>query len=347
MVARTTRLGNWVHSVLKEPDSTKVPLIPVSGDASFRRYYRVQTDDSSYIAVDAPPDREKNRQFVELARLLRHNQLHVPLVHQADFEHGFLLLSDLGDNLYYSTLLLLDSQDDRVDQLYQSAIKCLINMQKIDYSACDVPEFDADFISRELALFPDWFIAGQLGVEEYTDYGAVADLLIVNALEQPQIFMHRDFHSKNLMITGNEDPGVLDFQDAVIGPITYDLASLLKDCYLRWSDAQITRWIQTYIDLATDAGILSMVDSDQFERWFDLMALQRHLKCAGIFARLYKRDGKKNYLQDIPRVIAYIMETTSKYQELGSFNHWLTRSVVPAMDKMGDFFGNDIMAKNR
>ena len=341
MVVRTTQLNHWVHSILSKPASPEISLIPISGDASFRRYYRVHIGDSSFIAVDAPPERENNRQFVALAKLLGDNNLNVPMVHHVDFEHGFMLLSDMGDDSYYAALVSGNISEDNANDLYHAAIECLVKIQMIDHSSCTIPVYDADFILRELALFSDWFVRGQLELGDYPYFQSVSRLLVDNALEQPQVLMHRDYHSRNLMITRQNSPGILDYQDAVIGPVTYDLASLLKDCYLRLPDEQISRLIRTYINQAETAGVLSNTDLGNFLRWFDLMALQRHIKCAGIFTRLFIRDGKSVYLQDIPRLIGYIMTTTGNYTELLPFNRWLTQTVLPRMSEMTHVFEPD------
>lgn len=341
MVVRTTQLKYWVHSVMPEPNGADVSLISISGDASFRRYYRVKIGSSSYVAVDAPAERENNRQFVALAKLLGDNKLNVPRVYHVDFEHGFMLLSDMGDDLYYPALLSDTSSEESVDSLYRSAVACLVKIQMVDHSSCTLPVFDADFILRELALFSEWFIVGQLKLDDYSDFPSVSRFLVDNAIEQPQVLMHRDYHSRNLMVTRYNSPGILDFQDAVIGPVAYDLASLLKDCYLHWSDEQLSHWIRDYTNQAKAAGILSIADLKHFKRWFDLIALQRHIKCAGIFTRLFLRDGKPAYLQDIPRVMQYILMTSSKYQELLPYNSWLKNTVLPRMDQMADIYRPD------
>jgi aminoglycoside/choline kinase family phosphotransferase len=345
MVLRTTQLNHWVNSVLSIPASEENALVPISGDASFRHYYRVWIGSSSYVAVDAPPERENNAQFVALAKLLGDNNVNVPEVHHVDYEQGFMLLSDMGDELYYAALLSDNKSGagaaEKTDDLYNSAIECLVRIQSIDFSSCSIPVFDADFILRELNLFPEWFVGGQLELDNYPAFHSVSSLLVDNALEQPQVLMHRDYHSRNLMIRRQNSPGILDFQDAVSGPVTYDLASLLKDCYLRWPDEKISSWIQVYITHAEAAGVLSNTDPAQLLRWFDLIALQRHIKCAGIFTRLFLRDSKSIYLQDIPRLIGYIMNTTRKYPELSPFNAWLTQKVLPRMTEMKYTFEPD------
>jgi aminoglycoside/choline kinase family phosphotransferase len=341
MVDRTTQLNHWVKSVLSKTASAEISLTPISGDASFRHYYRVHIGDSSFVGVDAPAEQENNQQFVALAKLLGDSDLNVPRVHHVDFEHGFMLLSDMGDDLYYAVLVSDKSAAKTADRLYRSAVECLVKIQMIDHRSCTIPVFDADFILRELALFSEWFIDGQLALDPYPDFQSVQRLLVDNALEQPQVLMHRDFHSRNLLVTRHNSPGILDFQDAVIGPVAYDLASLLKDCYLRWPDEQISTWVRAYINHAEAAGVLSNTDLNQFLRWFDLIALQRHIKCAGIFSRLFLRDSKPIYLQDIPRVIGYIMTATGKYTELMPFNRWLTKEVLPRMSETAHMFEPD------
>lgn len=328
MVDRKTQLNQWLNSVIARENSDVSGLVTVSGDASFRRYFRLETASGSRIAVDAPPDKENNPEFVALARMLAGNEINVPVVYAEDYAQGFMLLSDLGDELFYSGL----ESEEKADALYVSAIENLVKMQQASHASCSLPSYDAELILRELAIFPEWFVAGLLKIDNYPEFDALSDVLIGNFLTQPQVFVHRDYHSRNLMIVPGQPLGVIDFQDAVIGPVSYDLASLLKDCYIKWPEHVTDRWVALYIEQARAAKLLPEdISATEFMRWFDLLAMQRHLKCAGIFSRLYLRDAKPGYLSDIPLVMEYILATCSKYPELNAFHQWLQATVMPAM----------------
>lgn len=327
---RFEALLRWLPAVLgRDPDDIR----PVSGDASFRRYFRVRTGDTSHIAMDAPPAKEKLRPFVHAAGLMEKAGVHVPHIFAADEERGFLLMSDFGDMSYLQQLATGDA-----DALYADALETLARMQLgIDAAGCGLPAYDEALLLRELELFRAWFLEGLLGLELSTAEEALYRRLSLNlaesALQQPAVVVHRDFHSRNLMVTGERNPGVLDFQDAVVGPITYDLVSLLRDCYIAWPEARVKRWMDDYRHRLADSGPRAAADSETFQRWFDFMGLQRHLKAVGIFARLHLRDGKDGYLPDIPRTLRYILEVTGRYPELAEFRRFLDLRVRPVLNE--------------
>jgi aminoglycoside/choline kinase family phosphotransferase len=322
---RLEQLNHWLGKELGLPD---YEIAPASADASFRRYFRLRFDGESRIAMDAPPQQEDSRPFVAIGQLLAQAGLNVPQILQQELEQGFLLLSDLGSRPY------LDALDaGSVERLYGDAMGALAVMQ-----ACvpveGLPPYDEALLQREMALFPEWFLTTHLGLTlSEAEQKLLADtfaLLAQNALEQPQAFVHRDYHSRNLMVC-RHNPGILDFQDAVRGPITYDLVSLLRDCYIAWPREQVEEWVQGYHDIALDHGIIRQPMSAKFLRWFDLMGVQRHLKAIGIFARLNHRDGKPGYLKDIPRTLGYVEEVSARYPELTAFASFIKERVRPAM----------------
>ncbi|QJD31149.1 aminoglycoside phosphotransferase family protein [Methylococcus geothermalis] len=327
---RFEALLRWLPVALGRcPDDIR----PISGDASFRRYFRIRTGDASHIAMDAPPARERLRPFVHAAGLMENAGVHIPRIFAADEEQGFLLMSDLGDTNYLQQLACGDA-----DLLYADALETLTRVQlRIDAADCGLPAYDEDLLLRELELFPDWFLGGLLGLElgtaEEALYRRLSLHLIESAVRQPVVVVHRDFHSRNLMVTQERNPGVLDFQDAVVGPITYDLVSLLRDCYIAWPEARVKRWMDDYRQRLADSGSRAVADSETFQRWFDFMGLQRHLKAVGIFARLHLRDGKDGYLPDIPRTLRYILDVAGRYPELGEFHRFLDLRVCAAMDE--------------
>ena len=287
---------------------------PASADASFRRYFRISDAGKTFIVMDAPPEKEDCKPFVNIAKLLFDFGLNVPQVLQKDLELGFLLLSDLGDTVFLSRL-----NNNTVDEMYGSAMKSLLQMQKNKTPA--LPPYDETLLRNELDLFTDWYLEKQLKITVSTEQKKVLEaafnLLINNALEQPQVCVHRDYHSRNLMVNKNDvnAPGIIDFQDAVIGAVTYDLVSLLKDCYIDWPREKIEKWVKYFHSEAESLGIIKGVSFEKFLHWFDLMGLQRHLKVAGVFSRLKHRDGKTGYLKDIPRTMDYIMDVVKRYPE--------------------------------
>ena len=289
-------------------------IAPASADASFRRYFRITDDQDSFIVMDAPPEKEDCTDFISIAKLLFSYGLNVPQILQQDLEQGFLLLSDLGDTVFLSEL-----NNNTVDHMYTAAMDSLLQIQK--HKTSNLPLYNEILLRNELNLFPDWYLEKQLKISVSDEHRKILeqtfDVLIENALTQPQVCVHRDYHSRNLMVNKHDSqaPGVIDFQDAVIGPVTYDLVSLLKDCYIDWPREKVEAWVSYFHKEALSSGIINGVSFDEFLRWFDLMGLQRHLKVAGIFSRLKHRDGKTGYLKDIPRTMDYIFDVLKRYPE--------------------------------
>lgn len=319
MDARLSQLQQWLGRRFDTP----APEITVaSADASFRRYFRVRAGEQSLIAMDAPPDKEDSRPFVKVAAMMRDIGLTVPRVHEADFEAGFFLLSDLGDAQYLAYL-----DQDNVEQLYGDALSALYRLQTGGQSCQqELPDYDGTLLLREMNLFTDWYLQRHAGLKLSSAQRQVLDALhrtlIDNALAQPRVFVHRDYHSRNLMWLANapdSNPGILDFQDAVQGPVSYDLVSLLKDCYIAWPRRQVLRWVEDYYHESRAGGLLRGVSAEQFLEWFDLMGVQRQLKASGIFARLNHRDNKPGYLKDIPRTLNYVFEIAEAYPVLRPF----------------------------
>ena len=311
--SRLVQLLPWLQSLtaFKLDVST---IRPASSDASFRRYFRVDSDKDSYIVMDAPPDKEKIEPFIHVDELFKESGVAVPEILAKNIEEGFLLLSDLGSSTYLAKLT-----ENNADQLYREALHALVRIQMVSRPGM-LPEYDRDALLRELKLFPEWYIAKHLGRKISPERQAVLDkafdILLANNLAQPQVFVHRDYHSRNLMYLEQGNPGILDFQDALYGPVTYDLVSLLKDAYVEWDEARVLDWVIRYWESARKVGLPVNPDIDQFYRDFEFMGLQRHLKVLGIFARLYHRDGKENYLKDIPLVMKYASKTAHRYSEL-------------------------------
>lgn len=317
---RLEALRDWAAAVL---GSTAISLEPASNDASFRRYFRITPGNGSLldkfgvqslIAMDAPPDKEDCRPFVHVAEVLAGAGVNVPRVLAQDLAQGFLLLPDFGTTTFLAALNV-----ETAGRLYGDAIAALVSIQKISQPGI-LPPYDRALLERELMLFPDWYVKVQrertLGTAEEKILRNAFDLLIENNLAQPQVFVHRDYHSRNLMVT-TPNPGILDFQDAVYGPITYDLVSLLRDAYVAWEEEQVLDWCIRYWEAARAAGLPVRADFAEFYRDFEWMGAQRQLKVVGIFARLAHRDGKRGYLDDQPRVMAYLKKTCHRYRELG------------------------------
>jgi len=323
MRERCALLADWVRHVL----GGECRLEPVAGDASSRRYWRVHQDARSYILMDAPPVAADIDRFVRIAERLRSLGVNTPQVYAQEPDQGLLLLADLGSRLY---LEILDQEN--ADRLYGGALAALAVIQACA-STEGLPRYDGPFLHRELALFRDWLLVRQLGWELSDVKNAVLEsafeFLIEHALEQPQVCVHRDFHSRNLMVTDPPSPGILDFQDAVAGPVTYDPVSLLRDCYIAWPQEQVEDWARGYAKLAVHSGILRPEDEDRFMTWFDLMGVQRHLKASGIFARLNVRDHKPGYLVDIPRTLGYVLTIAPKYPQLTALADLIREWVLP------------------
>ena len=311
------RQQQLLHCLVDIYKGQNITLTPVSGDASFRRYFRFYCDDLPLIAVDAPPTLENSQPFVAVTELLLQHQITVPKILHASMEQGFFVLQDFGDRLLLDAL-----SENTADALYSVALQSLLAMQKI--SPQTLPPYDSALLQREMGLFSDWFLTKHMGlvIDDNTQamLASTYNFLEDNALQQPQVFVHRDYHSRNLMLLENNTLGIIDFQDAVHGPITYDLVSLLRDCYIAWPQGKIDQWVaQYYSCLPKDRPY----DLQQFRRWFDLMGVQRHLKATGIFCRLNYRDGKPAYLNDIPRTLNYVIQVSARYDELQSFHSFL------------------------
>lgn len=306
--------------------------VPASGDASFRRYFRLQAGADSFIVMDAPPEREDCLPFLRVAGYLEAMQLNAPRVLEADIDEGFLLLTDLGSRQY---LHELQDAPDCADRLYADAMDALYTIQNRGAVFQQLlPPYDDTLLRFELSLFHDWLCETHLGItfsdEDEYRWQTCCDLLVRNALDQPQVFVHRDYHSRNLMFTAAANPGILDFQDAMEGPLTYDLVSLLKDCYIRWPVEQVSAWAAHFHALL-DEDIRARVDLAQFMRYFELMGVQRHLKAAGIFARLNHRDGKPGYLLDVPRTLSYVVELGPRYEDLDFLMALIEERVLPRL----------------
>lgn len=307
---RLTRLQAWVEQVLPEPLHA---LAPASADASFRRYFRATTAGGSYIVMDAPPEHEDCRPYIHVAALFRAAGANTPEIHAQDLKQGFLLLTDFGNSTYLAAL-----DPDNADRLYRAANTALVRIQAASRPG-ELPAYDRELLLRELRLFPDWYLDRHLQYVLSPRQREVLeesfDAILANNLAQPRVYVHRDWHSRNLMVT-EPNPGVLDFQDAVFGPITYDLVSLYKDAYIYWEEERVLDWVIRYWESARRAGLPVAADFAAFYRDFEWMGVQRHLKVLGIFARLYHRDGKDGYLKDMPLVMHYLRRACERYREL-------------------------------
>ena len=315
---RGEQLQRWLKTTLGE----EFAIAPASDDASFRRYFRVRRGGGkpSLIAMDAPPDKESCEPFVRVAGLFGGAGVHVPVIHAQDLAQGFLLLSDLGDTTYLAAL------DERsAGSLYGHALDALVRIQLASRPAA-LPDYDRELLDRELRLFPDWYVSRQLRRELSAGQAAALDktfaAILENNLSQPRVFVHRDYHSRNLMVC-EPCPGILDFQDAVYGPITYDLVSLLRDAYIAWEEEKVIDWAVRYWEKARSARLPVAADFADFYRDFEWMGAQRQLKVLGIFSRLSLRDGKHGYLKDQPLVMRYLRRTCERYRELAQLAHLL------------------------
>jgi len=288
-------------------------LTAASSDASFRRYFRWEGEGHSFIVMDAPPPQENCKPFVEIADLLRTSLINVPKIYAQDLERGFLLLNDLGNKTFLDVI-----NSNNADELFKDAIEALLAFQQLPMTD-PLPSYDVALLRRELELFPEWYVRRHLGVEfneqQLAAWQRVSTLLIDSALAQPQVLVHRDFMPRNLMLS-IPNPGVLDFQDAVYGPVTYDITCLFKDAFLSWPEERVHAWLQDYWKLALPLGIPVHANFEAFLQASDLMGVQRHLKVIGIFARICHRDGKPRYLADVPRFFSYIDAVLSRRPEL-------------------------------
>lgn len=379
--ARLALLKDWLSRDLGlHPERVE----PASADASFRRYFRAFSDGSTFIVMDAPPGKEDVRPYLKVTRLLEGLGAHVPHVHEADIERGLLLLEDLGGTHYLSRL----NAGDDPERLYGDALRVLADIQvRGEEAAAELPPYDREVLARELALMPEWFLGKHLALELSTAdsqmIAAAFEFLMVEALAQPAVFVHRDYHSRNLMVVGDRvsgagrsgarvhgagmtgvgargsaggngsgrNPGVLDFQDALRGPIGYDLVSLLKDCYISWPRERVVGWVSGYRGLlrtqgGETGGRLAGSDEAEFLRWFDLIGVQRHIKVLGIFARLWYRDGKAGYLSDLPLTLDYVRDTCARYAELRDLARLLEQRVVPELPLANARVAPDARAKS-
>jgi aminoglycoside/choline kinase family phosphotransferase len=325
--SRLTDLTRWVFDDLGFAGGR---IEPASTDASFRRYFRVTRGAETYIVMDAPPEKESLGPFLRVGRILLEMGLNVPLVLARDPARGFLLLSDLGIRQYLDEL----RTDGAADRLYGDALRALSTMQTANNGvARDLPRYDRALLMREMELMPEWFLRAHLGLQvspaERGMLDRLFEMLTKCALEQPATLVHRDYHSRNLLVCVDNNPGILDFQDAVWGPVTYDLVSLLKDCYVAWPSSRVRAWALQYRERLLAAGYPLGATESEFIHWFDLVGLQRHIKVLGIFARLYYRDGKSQYLGDLPRVLRYTRDAAADYPEMAEFADFIAARVEP------------------
>ena len=319
--ARRERLRVWAESSLQR---NLLDLAPASADASFRRYFRLTTAEGTLIAMDAPPEREDCRPFVDVTNRLLNCGVNAPRILHANIAEGYLLLDDLGSTTYLEAL-----GESTAEALYEDAFRALLLIQRAD--ATHLPVYDHALLCREMSLFRDWFLEKRLGIQlgpgQIQLLDSSFDELSRAILEQPRCFVHRDYHSRNLMVTTENNPGVLDYQDAVLGPVTYDLMSLMRDAYISWPRERMEAWVQAYGKRAMAQGLWPQAADTEVIRWFDLMGAQRFLKVIGIFSRLWLRDGKSRYLADIPRVYGYLAEVLPRYVE--------TRGLLALLDSLG------------
>jgi len=314
---RIDTLRGWLKGLEPSWQLDLATLAPASADASFRRYFRIESKNPTYptlIVMDAPPQHEPLDAFIEIDLLLFEAGLHVPQILEKNIEDGFLLLSDLGHKTYLEAL-----NDESANALYRDAIHALVQMQLASKPNV-LPSYDQALLQRELDLFPEWYLKQHLQLElsaiQTAQMRQAFALIIENNLAQEKVFVHRDFHSRNLMVTDQNNPGILDFQDAVYGPITYDAASLWRDAYIAWPEEMVIDWVIQFWEEGRKSGLPMPSDFGHFYRDFEWMGLQRHLKVLGIFARLFHRDGKDGYLKDIPLVLDYAIATANRYIEL-------------------------------
>ena len=330
---RLALLTGWLSRELGLPLRR---IEPASSDASFRRYFRAVGEAGAFIVMDAPPEKEDVRPYLHVTRLLEPLGVHVPHVYEADADRGLLLLEDLGTTHY-----LVQLAGAGAERLYDDALQALARIQVLGMEAAQqLAPYDREPLLREMALMPEWFLARHLTIEpsasEQRMLQAAFEFLIAEALAQPQVFVHRDYHSRNLMVLDERSPGVLDFQDALRGPVGYDLVSLLKDCYISWPRERVLGWVCGYRELLRSQGGPAGEDAEQFLRWFDLIGVQRHLKVLGIFARLWYRDGKSGYLRDLPLTLEYVRETCRRYPELEELSDFLERRVVAELPRANE-----------
>ena len=327
---RYQQLQSWLKSVFT---NQSISLTPLTGDAGFRVYYRLSCDNSSYIVVDADPKKLNNDAFVSLTKQFAKQNIMVPDIIHYQVEQGFMVISDFGDVLLSSQLT-----EQSVANYYQKAIELLPNIAEVQGSEEHVlPIYDGPFLQMEMEIFTDWLLAEHLGLaiseQQRQSLQQCFSILINSALEQPVVTVHRDYHSRNIMLDKQQNLAVIDYQDAVKGPFTYDLVSLLRDCYVKWDNRIINPLVSDYF-YSHAQKIAPQSSLKDFQRWFDLMGLQRHIKASGIFARLYHRDGKPGYLNDIPLTLSYIVDVAGNYPELHFLSDFVADTVMPALKSL-------------
>lgn len=325
--SRERALAEWVSHQIPDTN-TPITLRSLDSDAGFRRYFRFDQG-QNLLAVDAPPATEDSSQFVAIARFIRNQGVRSPRIIAADTSQGFLLVEDFGDQLLFRV-----ANTHNADSLYQLALDSLLKLHRSTDDPALIPRYDRALLRRELDIFSDWFVSQLLDHTLTADEHKLLDSTFTQleniALAQPQTFVHRDYHSRNLILCSDGGLGVIDFQGALWGGITYDLVSLLRDCYLRWPAPQVKAWALSYRQQAITSKLIdSTVSETEFLRWFDWLGLQRHIKVLGIFARLNLRDGKTGYLQDLPLVIRYTLEVAEAYPELRPFADWFKATLLP------------------
>lgn len=314
------------------PDLDATQLEPLGEEAGFRRYYRVSVAGRNWLVVDANPATEDTPQFVRVAAYLRENNIHTPAIQAVDAALGFLVVEDFGDNLLYRQFQMEPSLAT-ANGIYGEALTALLALQQCPDQPDFIPPYDQPLLRRELEIFTEWFVGAllqkPLSVREQDMLQALFHRLESSALEQPQVLVHRDYHSRNLISCNDGTIGVIDFQGALWGPCTYDPVSLLRDCYVHWPDEAVNQWAAGYGRVMMAAGIIPAVDEATWLRWFDWMGLQRHIKVLGIFARVHLRDGKSHFLADLPRVIRYVTGVAGRYAELDDFSLWFEQQLMP------------------
>jgi len=331
--SRVQVVRQWLNQHFSDEN---IQLTPLSGDAGFRCYYRFVYDNNSFIAVDAPVDKSNNSAFVFMQESLSRNNVLVPKIVAVDLSLGFFCLADFGETLLADILTT-----ENMAGIYQKAIDILPSIQSaLPQNTQKLPHYDQAFVELELAIFPQWLLSEHLSLtlteDEQKQLQHCFSILTENMLSQPQVLVHRDYHSRNIMVLENSELGIIDFQDAVIGPVVYDIVSLLRDCYIKWPEEQRTFLLDYYIDMTAKQYSLGHITREQWQRWFDLTGLQRHIKASGIFARLHHRDNKSGYLADIPLTLNYIVEISEQYPELAFIHQLLLERVLPAMKNINN-----------
>lgn len=330
IINRQKALLDWLH---KDCGLSSISLLPIEGAASFRRYFRIHAHDTSLVVMDAPPSLENCQSYIHIANTLRKMQLNTPEIYAADVSLGFMLITDFGDMTYLKAL-----NDQNVDSLYSQALSSLIVLQSCkEVEGHSIPTFDSHFMRQEWAWHKEWFANKLLGLTPLSnekELDVCFELLVTSALNQPQVFMHRDFHSANLMVLPKHDVGILDFQDAFIGPVTYDLVSLLRDCYINWPEERVKKWVNQYRQQLHECHVLQDISEELFMQWFDWMSIERHLKALFTFARKKVRDSQPHYLAHIPRTLSYLINTTKEYPALAPMHEYLSDRVMPTFTRV-------------